>query len=504
MNTSSPSLKKNIVANYLSQAYTLSISIVMTPIYLRYMGIEAYGLIGFFTMMTAWFQLLDVGLTATLMRESARFRGGATGGSSLRILLRGLEVVFAAVSLVSAVVMALGAKYVATQWLKVGHLDPLEVTNSIILMGFSIPLRWTSGLYKGAIIGFERQVWIGGYGVFIATIRFVGVLAVFATLGSSPSKFFAYQLIVAIIELLGVMIMTYRLVPGPAVPFFRVSWLPVLGNLTFSLIIAFASTVWVIVTQVDKLILSKLLPLAEYGMFSVAVVAASAITAVGGPVGVALLPRLTKLIAQEDMAGATLLYRRATQVVCVAVMPAVTTLCFFAEPILQAWTGNPVIAHHAAPVLILYAIGNGFLAIGAFPYYMQYAKGDLRLHLIANAGMIILLIPLFILGARHWGGIGTGLVWACFNGLYVLLWTPIVHARVFKGQHWRWIGTDVVPITLVSVVAGWFLSSLIVLPAGRLATLACVLPLGALQMVSAFGASSEARQWIASLRTRRS
>jgi len=71
------SIKRNLIANYTSQFYVMAVSVVMAPVYLSYMGQEAYGLIGFFTVMSAWFQMLDIGLTPTLVRETARFRGGA-------------------------------------------------------------------------------------------------------------------------------------------------------------------------------------------------------------------------------------------------------------------------------------------------------------------------------------------------------------------------------------------------------------------------------------------
>ena len=56
------SLKRNILANYASQIYVTLISIVMVPLYLRYMGAEAFGLVGFFATLQMWFNLLDMGL----------------------------------------------------------------------------------------------------------------------------------------------------------------------------------------------------------------------------------------------------------------------------------------------------------------------------------------------------------------------------------------------------------------------------------------------------------
>ena len=496
MPTAHPSMKRNIFANYVAQIYVMGIGIVMAPVYLHYMGTEAYGLIGFFTMMAAWFQLLDMGLTPTLVRETARFRGGAVGVDTLRALLRALEIIFGVVSLAGAAAMILLADQISTHWLKVQNLPIEQVAHAVKLMGLAIPLRWVSGLYRGVVNGFERQVWLGGYNILIATARFVGVLAVFATVGATPVHFFAYQLVVAVAELSGLAIMSYGLVRRGTGPREKFSFKPLMGNLTFSLIIAFTATVWVVATQTDKLILSKLLTLTEYGVFSLAVVAGGAISAVGGPFAQALLPRLTRLVAEKNDTGAARLYGDATQAVCVLVAPAVTALAFFAEPILRAWTGRPEIAHRAAPILCLYAIGNGWVALCSFPYFLQYAKGDLRLHFIGNVVLLALLVPLVFWGAVHYGAIGTGAVWAGLNGLYALGWVPVIHARVFKGQHWRWMTRDIVAIAVPTMLVGWLLAAVMPWPTGRWATLAVAAAAGAVLLAVAGGGSSMVRSRI--------
>ena len=47
------SLQRNILASFASQIYVTLIGIVMVPMYVRYMGPEAYGLVGFFAMLQA-------------------------------------------------------------------------------------------------------------------------------------------------------------------------------------------------------------------------------------------------------------------------------------------------------------------------------------------------------------------------------------------------------------------------------------------------------------------
>jgi hypothetical protein len=180
-------------------------------------------------------------------------------------------------------------------------------------------------------------------------------------------------------------------------------------------------------------------------------------------------------------------------------MPAVTVLCFFAGPLILAWTGNAKVAEYAAPIVCLYAIGNGFVSLHSFAYYIQYAKGDLFLHFLGHALLLILLVPLFVLGATYYGALGTGVAWALTNGLYALCWMPVVHARVFKGFHWTWMARDVLPIVIPTVFAGWLLSAVTPVPASRWIAIAVVMPVGFLLLVVAGLSSSMVRSFGKSL-----
>ena len=66
-------------------------SLAFIPLYIKYLGIEAYGLIGLFAVLQAWLVLLDMGMSPTLSREMARFTGGHHSPQSIRDLLRTLE-----------------------------------------------------------------------------------------------------------------------------------------------------------------------------------------------------------------------------------------------------------------------------------------------------------------------------------------------------------------------------------------------------------------------------
>lgn len=469
--------------------------------YISYMGAEAYGLVGFFAMLEMLFNLLDVGLTPTVAWETARFRGGATDALNYRRLIRALEGIFLTVALVGGGGIFLTAVYIARDWLQVTQLPIGEVQTAVQIMAVIAAMRWMSGMYRGVISGSERLVWLGWYNSFIGTLRFIGALLVLKFIGAAPTIFFSYQFCIAVVELACLLFYAYQLLPdipkGMRVPW---SWTPLKPVLKFSLTIAFTSSVWVLVTQTDKLVLSKLLPLAEYGYFTLAVLVASGVMMISGPVSGAIMPRMAKLEAEGNHADLIRVYRQATQLVAVIASAASVTVAFCAESLLWVWTGDKVLAHQSAPILILYAIGNGILAVSAFPYYLQYAKGNLRLHLIGNAALVILLIPFIIFAASKYGGIGAGYVWLIMNLLYFVAWVPVVHRKFEPGLNLKWYSQDVLLICFGVLTAGFCLNAILPYSDSRVWQIVEIGTMGLLVMFAGTLSSSEvwarAKVWL--------
>jgi len=253
------------------------------------------------------------------------------------------------------------------------------------------------GLYRGIITGAERLVWLGNYIVFTSTLRFVGVLPVLMFIGATPTVFFTYQLIVALIEFIGMATKAYGLLPlRPKGQQLGWSFAPIKPVLKLSLMMAFTSTMSVLVTQTDKLLLSNLLTLADYGYFALVALMAGGVIIISSPISTAAMPRMAKLEAQGEHVALVTLYRNITQLVAVIAISATLVLAFFSEQVLWAWTGDIIVARKIAPVLMLYALGNGILTLSMLSYLLQFAKGDVKLQLIGNSLLVLLLIPTLI------------------------------------------------------------------------------------------------------------
>ena len=186
-------LRNNIIATYFGQIYVALIGITMVPLYIRIMGAEAYGLVGFFSMLQVWFSLLDFGLTPTVARETARFKGAAITAVEYLRLIRALEIVFLSVAVVGCLAIFVAAGYIATDWLKSEFLASEEIRRSVQLMAFAISMRWMCGLYRGTISGSERLVFLSVFSSAIASLRFVAVIPLLAYVDARPTTFFRLQ-----------------------------------------------------------------------------------------------------------------------------------------------------------------------------------------------------------------------------------------------------------------------------------------------------------------------
>ena len=492
-------IKKNLVASYANQLYSSLIGILILPIYIDHMGAEAYGLVGFFTMLTAWFTLLDMGLTPTVMRESARFKGGRATVVEYLLLVRSFAALFLLIAVAIFLSIVFSSTSIASEWLHLETLSVEQVSFCISIMGAIIALRWAGGLLRGVINGAEKIVLLSISNSGFSTLRFVVVLPIIIFVDAEPVSYFSYQLAVAVCEFFTLLAFASRVLPRNGNRYWFVgsfSVTPIKLSLKFALSIAFTSIVWVAITQTDKLILSNLMTLSDYGYYSLAVLAASGVLVLSGPIGSVIMPRLANLEAQGDEVGFIRLYRTATQLAAVASSSLAFVLFFFSEELLWVWTGNQDVVDNASSVLGLYALGNGVLVVAAFPYYMQFAKGDMKMHVYGNILFLIVLLPLIIWAAQSYGAVGAAAVWLGSNLALFMFWLPWVHRRFIRGLNRIWYSSDT---TIIFSAAGFFsliMASLDLQIVNRFKMLAVLVAIGCLVLILAVASSSKAREYL--------
>ena len=446
-------LKRNLIANYLGQGWTALMGLAFIPLYIKYLGIESYGLIGLFAVLSTCLSLFDMGMTPTLSREMARFTGGSHDAESIRDLLRSIEVLTVSIALLIAAGVALGAPWIATNWLSGEKLPIHIVIQSITIMGTVSALRFVETIYHGSINGLQRQVLFNIANSSIATLRGLGAVAILVWVSPTIQAFFLWQGLLSILTLGILASLTYSSLP-PIKRRARFSPTALRSVWRFAGGMFGISFLALLLTQVDKVLLSKLLTLGEYGYYALAATVAGVLYMLISPITLAVYPRLCELQGADHQLALAKTFHKAAQMVSVFAGSVAIVLMLFSETFLRLWTQDSILAERTAPLLSLLVLGNLLNGLMWVPYQTQLAYGWTSLTLIVNLIAVAVLVPTIFLVTAQYGAVGAAWAWAGLNMGYLLIAVQFMFRRILRAEKWRWYIQDlIVPLFAGSFVA---------------------------------------------------
>ena len=431
------------------------------PLYIKYLGIEAYGLIGLFAVLQAWLALLDMGLTPTLSREMARLTGGEHSAVSIRDLLRSVEVVALIVAVLMAGAIALISTWLASTWVRAENLDGHVVAKAFAIMGVVAALRFVEGIYRSSLVGLQQQVMFNVINSGMATLRSLGAVVVLAWMSPTILAFFVWQGLGSVLTLALLALATYARLPRSersgrfSLETLRKVW-RFAGGMTGITFLA------LLLTQVDKILLSKLLSLSDYGYYTLAAAVAGILLMLITPITQAWFPRLSQLQAVDDTDAFVHSYHQGAQLISVTLGSAAIVLIMFSEVFLQLWTQDIVLAQRAARLLSLLALGNLLNGLMWIPYQAQLAYGWTGLTVRINIVAVLIIVPAILWATSRYGAEGAAWAWVSLNAGYVFFGIHFMCRRILLKEKWRWYIQDTIQPLLASAVVGvgvrWIMS----------------------------------------------
>jgi O-antigen/teichoic acid export membrane protein len=491
------SVRKNIIANYVGAGWSALMGMVFVPTYIRYLGIEAYGLVGILSMLQGWLSLLDMGMAPALSREMALLdRGEKDAGRSIRNLLRTIEIIACCTAATAVLVMILASKWIASRWLQTGKLPVTVASQALVTMGVVIGLRFVENVYHSSMLGLQRQVLLNAITGTMSTVRGLGAVGIVVFVAPSIELFFLWQGAVSVITLSIFALVVYRVLPHSESPAaFALDELRRVRRYALgTLAIAVLS---LLLMQVDKILLSRLLTLKAFGYYSFATTVAHAPFLVVGPVAHAFFPRFTKLYGQKsgELAAS---YHSAAQMIAVMLGSATLLLLAFGRELLEVWTKDPALTEQAYGLVSVLSVGsllNGLLTI---PYYLQLAAGWTGLTVRIGLVAIVLVIPALLVVVPAHGAVGAAWIWVALNSVNFFVAVHLMHRRLLPGEKWRWYLQDVLlPLSAAGITAALLR---FVLPdgLGRLVTLSMLAGSGCVIFLAAAFAAPTLRPMIVS------
>jgi len=429
-------------------------SLAFIPLYIKFLGIEAYGLIGFFVTLQALFGLLDLGLSSTLNRELARYSAQPGQEQKMRDLVRTLETIYWGMAILISVTVISLAPFIADYWIKAENLSVETVQQSVVLLGIAIAFQWPLSFYSGGLMGLQRQALYNVLNSGLATLRGVGAVLILWLVSPTIEAFFTWQVVISLLSTALIALALWHSLPkGKRTAHFDKQLLHSIWR--FAAGMTAISVITIFLVQLDKILLSTLLPLKMFGYYTLASVAAAALYQFVGPIFTALFPKFSQLVALNDNKGLTALYHRACQLMSVVILPAALVLAMFSYEVMLLWTGDPITAKNTHWLVSLLVIGNALNGLMNLPYGLQLAYGWTKLAFYTNVVAVLLLVPMLIVMVHYYGAIGAAIVWVTLNTGYVLISFQIMHSRLLKGEQWHWYREDVgLPLTAALATAG--------------------------------------------------
>jgi O-antigen/teichoic acid export membrane protein len=478
-------IARNYLAGLSNSVWSAIVAIAVVPFYLKYLGIESYGLIGFLTFTQGVVALLDFGLGPTISREVAR----GTAQDDLREaaqLLHTLAVIYWATAAVILVVFLLAAPIIANWWLSTERLSTEVVSSAAMLIGVVIACRWPLGLYQGVLIGAQRLTTWSAINIAMVTAANIGGVAIVAFVSPTVQALFAWQGLVALIGSVVMMRAAWSVIGASArQPF---SWSRLRTVWRFSAGMSLVAVTSIVLLQLDKGILSRMLSLDQFGRYMLAVLVANSLYVLLRPLFNTIYPRMSALVAAGNIDQLSEFYRTGARVLASILFPLAGTIALFSSDLVHVWTQDATTAASVGPLVSFLVWGTALNGVMHFPYALQLAYGRTRLPLTINATLIVVSAPITIALTSTYGVIGGAASWAILNFLYLLFGTWLTHRELLRGNGARWLVADVLAPFVVSCVvlgaAAWWIRDVSDAPVPHLVLAAVATGLAILANVS--------------------
>jgi len=322
------SLKANIVANFVGNGWSALIGLIFVPIYLKYIGAEGYGLIGIFASLQIVLSLLDSGLSTTLNKELSRLSVLPSMEQKMQNIVKTLGGIYWLVALVAGIIAISISPLLAKYWVQPKELSVQTITYSFIILSISMIFQFPSGFYSGGLLGLQRQVVLNIIRIVFATLKSVGALLVLIFISKSILMFFSWTLIVVIMQAFTQKYFLWHYLPkAKSKPIFDKKELKNIQRFATGMI--GISLTAILLTQIDKIILSKILSLEQFGYYSISCSLGLMIYQIIGPLTQSYFPKFTNLISLNKTVELKRIYHQACQMISVLVLPATFILVLF-------------------------------------------------------------------------------------------------------------------------------------------------------------------------------
>lgn len=412
----------NTVANLTSRLWSMLSTFIFLPLFLRYLDSEAYGLVTLFATFLAVMNLLGMGLSGALRREFAAGNESLSSRQYKFKLLKSVEFIYLFILIVILIIGFFISPYIAKNWLVFESLNVSIITTSITLMFISISIIILSNLWHGCILGLNNQVRANVYYVLWSIGKNILAILVIQRFPNPISFYLAYIIFDLLYAFFLRLFLVRRIKKSDSMKW-NIKDLKLLSSVwKYTVGLLFITGLSILLTQIDRIILSRYISLTEIGIYNSIKTMGSLVRIIAASVGITVLTEFTNLFSQEKHEKLEKYYLDIWKYVSVATITLSVFVTSYSYSIMYVWTGDITFAEASISVAPYLLIGICGLALQEIPYSYLLSKGITKI----NIKLGLLILPIYVVLSyfliRSYGIYGASLAYGITFSVHTILY----------------------------------------------------------------------------------
>ena len=443
-------LSRNIFYNASGAASLLLLSFVAVKFVYSRLGSDSLGLIYLNITLTAVVATaFELGISATIVREVSAHHDNDP--DYVTALIRTASAIYWSMAILAGAGVFVGAPWLVEHWLNLRQLDPAAATAALRVLAIAAVLSLPRVLYTSLFRGRQLMAVNNGIDVCIGAVQQTGTVVIIA--GRGDLLWVAIWIAVCAVatQLIYIgfaarLFGTAALAPWPSTAVLR-------RNASFGAHMMSTSVLSIVHTQTDKIVIAKLLPLAQLGYYGVGSSIVGRAMVLTTAVAQASLPALTHLAQSGDRARLVAQYRKLQDFVCFAAVPIFAAIVFASRP-LTSFLLDPAASSQLILPMALLAVGfymNGTMTI---PFVVSVATGRPAIASQTNLWALLLSLPATIVLIIRLGLVGAGLAWIIYHLLLYAYMAPRVSRECLQLPARDWFANLAKPVLAAASVYG--------------------------------------------------
>ena len=172
---SSQKILLNTLSNYFSKFWGLLSLYIFIPVYIKILGIEAYGVISFYSLLFGIIFFAESGLSSAITREFAK---NGTNIYKKQIFLS-VEKYFSIICIFLSILIFAFSSIISKKWIHSATIDATYLSTCIKIVAVALGFQLFSSIHYGALMGLQKQVVANTYQFIWNFSKAVGILIIF-------------------------------------------------------------------------------------------------------------------------------------------------------------------------------------------------------------------------------------------------------------------------------------------------------------------------------------